>query len=336
MVPNRYLYYSRFMDFHQQHIARLTPVHDFMGQQNLLQTRRLRWVLWITFGFMAVEIVAGYAYGSMALLADGWHMGSHVAAFAVALFGYQAAQKFSAAGPYSFGGWKFTVLTGFASAVLLAVIAVSIFAESLWHVYTRPETAYAEAFWVALLGLVVNLLCAVLLRPQSTAEIPQSCGHHHHHEHHHHEHKDWNLWGAYWHVLADGLTSVLAIAALGLGLVYGWWWADPAVGVIGAALIGFWAWSLMRETSGPLLDKTSYPLAAAIRQAIAALPDQHIADLHVWQIGPKNFAAVLSVVTHQPQIPEFYKQKLGHLPDLGHVTVEINPFPPHVCNVIRA
>jgi cation diffusion facilitator family transporter len=325
------------MDFHHDHLQSLRPDHDYLGQNQHVSQQRLGWVLVLTLLFMAVEILAGYFWQSMALLADGWHMGSHAIAFAIAWFGYKAAKKFANHQDYSFGGWKFTVLAGFTSAVLLALIAVSIFFESAHHLYQNPAVNYADAFWVAVLGLAVNGGCALLLRPDKEHATAQSgCGHdhghgHHHDHHHHHGHgqgQDLNLLAAYWHVLADALTSVLAIVALALGAWYGVWWLDPVVGMIGAIVIASWALSLVKQTAYPLLDKTpDNDLFPEITRRLAALADHDVLDLHLWQIGPAHFAAVVSLIAPEPKDLTYYRHMLSDLPGLAHLTVEISRLP---------
>lgn len=306
--------------------------HDYIGVMHDAAERRLGWVLLLTLLFMVVEIVAGYYWQSMALLADGWHMGSHAVALAIGWFGYRAAKALQRHDSYSFGGWKITVLAGFTSAVLLALVAVAIIIESVQHFWQLPAVNYADALGVAAIGLLVNGLSAYLLRPSATkvtgATLPHSHHHHHHHgagcqqEHHGH---DLNHRAAYVHVLADAATSVLALIALSAGLWFGWWWLDPAVGIIGGIMIAVWSWSLVRQTAAPLLDKTpDTELVQAIRQRLESNADHRILDLHLWQIGPQHFAVMVSVIAPHPLELNAYRHQLADLEGIAHLTIEID------------
>jgi cation diffusion facilitator family transporter len=256
----------------------------------------------------------------MALLADGWHMGTHVAALSIALFAYRYARRHSDNPFFSFGTGKVGSLGGFASAVALAVVAVLMGLESVERLVFPQTISFDEAILVATAGLAVNLASAWLLRGQPH-------GHHHHdHDHHNnHHHRDHNLRAAYLHVLADALTSVLAIVALLCGKALGWTWMDALMGIVGAVVISKWSLNLVRQTSGVLLDGTADEvLMRDIRGAIEADADNRIADLHLWRIGPDSFAAIISLVTHQPRDPSYYKTLLRDFTRLGHTTVEVN------------
>lgn len=290
--------------------------HTFGTDEHLMGERRTRWVVALTLTMMVVEIVAGMAFGSMALLADGWHMGTHAAALGVAVFAYAYARKHAADPRYSFGTGKVGALGGFASAVGLAVVALVILAESVSRFLTPVSIRFDEAIGVAAIGLVVNLASAFLLREE----------HHHGGEHaHHHDH---NLRGAYLHVMADALTSVLAIIALVAGRQFGWTWMDPMMGVVGSIVIARWSYGLLGDTSRVLLDAEVAPeRQQQIRQAIENDADNRVVDLHLWRVGPKHLAAVVSIVCHEPREPDHYKALLTGFPDLAHVTVEVHRCP---------
>lgn len=283
--------------------------------------KRTRLVVLLTACMMVIEITAGYLFGSMALLADGWHMGTHVAALAISLFAYRYARQHADNPAYSFGTGKVSALGGFSSAVALALVAVLMGLESL-HRLLFPETIqFNQAILVAVIGLLVNLLSAWLLHGGAAHSH-----HHHHHDaardDHHHDH---NLRAAYLHVIADALTSVLAIIALVTGKYFDWLWMDACMGLVGAALITRWGYGLLKETSRVLLD--SAPDAntlAQIGQAIESDADNRITDLHVWRLGPRSYGVIISLVTHQPRDPEHYKALLKDFGELRHITIEVN------------
>jgi cation diffusion facilitator family transporter len=282
---------------------------------------RTKQVLAITAVTMVVEIIAGSVYGSMALLADGWHMGTHTAAFAITIFAYHYSRKHTGNRAFTFGTGKVSVLGGFASAIALAVVALYMGFESIHRFFYAPQIQFNQAIFVAVLGLAVNLICAVLLQGR------HDHGHHHNknHTHNHDHHHDLNLRGAYLHVLADALTSVLAIAALTLGKFFGWYWLDPFMGIVGALVITRWSYGLLVETSGILLDKNiDKEVIASIQNRIEVEADNRVADIHVWKLGPKDYAAILSLVTHFPKDPAHYKKLLDDFDQLAHITVEVN------------
>ena len=306
------------------HSHDLTPwqhSHQFTADHEQAE-RRTTWVMLLTAAMMVIEIIAGTMYGSMALLADGWHMATHVGAFGIAVFAYRYARKHADNPLYTFGTGKVSVLGGFASAVALAVVALMMALESVGRLLQPQAIHFNEAILVAVIGLVVNLVSGMLLHHDHD--------HDHHHDHdddhdHHEHHHDHNLHAAYMHVLADALTSVFAIVALLAGKYFGWNWLDPMMGLVGAAVISRWAYGLVRNTSAILLDgNADAKTHDAIRSRIEADADNRIADLHVWHVGPGHLAAAVSVVTHQPQAPEHYKALLADVPQLAHVTVEVN------------
>ena len=296
----------------QPSVQRWQHSHDF-SSQNVDGERRTYYVLILTAITMVVEIVAGTAYGSMALLADGWHMGTHVAAFLITIYAYRYARKHATNPAFSFGTGKVNVLGGFASAVALAVVALMMAVESLQRLFSPQAIHFNEAIIVACLGLVINLISALLLSG------------HHHHEHHDHQEHDHNLRAAYLHVLADALTSILAIAALLAGKFLGWGSMDPLMGIVGAVIIARWSYGLVRQSGPILLDaSTSQNYRQEITKAIEANDDHAIADIHVWHLSANHYAAIISVVTTQPEGPEYFKRKLSHLIKLRHITIEVN------------
>jgi cation diffusion facilitator family transporter len=288
--------------------------HDF-HHANAHGERRTLQVLAITIVTMVVEIVAGFAFNSMALTADGWHMGTHAAAFGITIFAYRYARKNANNPRFSFGTGKVSVLGGFASAVGLAVVAVLMSVESIHRLIEPQEIRFTEAIGVAVLGLLVNLVSAVLLK---------GADHHHGHGHDHHHH-DHNLKAAYFHVLADALTSVTAIIALSFGSIFGWVILDPLMGIVGALVITKWALGLIQETSGILLDgSVDSDVSNAIRTAVESDPDCKVADLHVWAVAPEHLSVILSVVVSAPRESEAIKGLITDIPYLAHVTVEVH------------
>ncbi len=267
----------------------------------------------ITGTMMVLEITVGLLSHSMALLADGWHMSTHVTAFLITAAAYYFTKRHASDLRFSFGTGKIGVLGGFASAVVLSVVALLMAGESVHRIFVR-------------LGLVANLGCAILLKDDHT----HANGHHHHHD------RDLNLRAAYLHVLADAFTSVLAIVALTSGKFFGWTWLDPVVGIVGSAVVFSWAYSLLRDTSGILLDRTptSSDLPGEIRKAIESDGDSVVTDLHVWQVGAGKFAAIVSLVAHETKSCESYRERLREHEELVHVTIETHTCPePHIFSV---
>lgn len=306
--------------------------HNF-EVDNKKAERRTLYVLFLTATTMIVEIIAGSMFGSMALLADGWHMGTHVAAFTITIIAYKYARKHARDPIYSFGTGKVNVLGGFASAVALAVVALMIFVESLERVFNPHTIYFNEAIAVACVGLVINLFSAFLLKD----EHHHHGHHHHHHEHgHHHEHEhehehehhheeDHNLRAAYIHVLADATTSLFAIIALIFGKYLGWNWLDPIMGIVGTIIITRWAYGLLKDTSPILLDASlKNANKDRIIKTIEADRDNRVVDLHIWQLGANHYATIVSLVTHYPETAQYYKNLLKDFKDLEHITIEIN------------
>ncbi|MFW7342268.1 CDF family Co(II)/Ni(II) efflux transporter DmeF [Pollutimonas sp. H1-120] len=305
--------------------------HLFLGNDHQRNERKVWLVIALTASMMLVEIIAGNIYGSMALVADGWHMSTHAGAMLIAALAYRFARRHAGDPRFSFGTGKLGDLAGFASAVLLALIALLIGWESLVRLSQPIRIDFNQAIAVAVVGLIVNLVCAWLLKDEHSHHGHHH-GHHHDHDHHHsHENphasgkgRDNNLRAAYLHVLADALTSVLAIIALLVGRNYGWTWADPAMGVVGALVIARWSWGLIRDSGSVLLDATveSGQVQREIRETMASTGSQ-ITDLHVWQVGPGHFAAIVSLIAPEPQEPAHYKAVLAHIHELSHVTIEV-------------
>ena len=290
--------------------------HDFYAG-NEAGERRTHYVLLLTAITMVAEIIAGSAYGSMALLADGWHMGTHVAAFLIALFAYRYARKHSNNPAYAFGTGKVNVLGGFASAVALAVVALVMLVESLQRLFEPQAIHFNEAIAVAGIGLSVNVISAFLLSDDHA--------HAHHHDHAHHHSHDHNLRAAYLHVLADAMTSVLAIVALVSGKYLGWNWLDPVMGMVGAIIITRWSFGLLKQTSPILLDASiEEDYRHAIEEAIEKDADNRISDIHVWRVSANHYAAIIALVTHSPQAAEHYRRLLSDFHRLSHVTIEVN------------
>jgi len=326
---------------HAYTLERWRHSHDFNLDSGAAERSTSR-VIALTAVTMLIEIAAGVWLGSMALLADGWHMATHVAAFGITLFTYRYARQHADNPRYSFGTGKVGSLGAFASAVALAVVAMMMAVESMMRLFDPHTIRYEEAVWVAVLGLAVNLACGVMLARAG-----------HGHGDHTHGHRtergqvsetqaaptaarppprDRNLHAAYVHVLADALTSVLAILALLAGKLLGWAVLDPLIGLLGAAIIARWAWGLIHDSSEILLDAVADTgVQNALVAAIEADADNRVADVHVWQIGSERYAAEIALVTHLPRPPEHYKGLLDDIPGLAHVLVEVNPCQDQVC-----
>ncbi|WP_068636406.1 CDF family Co(II)/Ni(II) efflux transporter DmeF [Thauera butanivorans] len=302
--------------------------HVFLGRDHHRNERRVWLVIALTAAMMVAEIVAGTIYGSMALVADGWHMSTHAGALLITALAYSYARRHARNARFTFGTGKLGDLAGFASAVVLALVALLVGWESLSRLADPVPISFNQAILVAVLGLIVNLVSAWLLKDDHTHHHHHGHGHAHHHDdghgHHHHGHTpDNNLRAAYMHVLADALTSVLAIVALLLGRSYGWLWADPLMGVVGALVIGRWSWGLIRDAGSVLLDAVpeGEEVREEIREALAATGDR-ITDIHVWQVGPGHFAAIVSLASVAPKDSQTYKAMLAHIHELSHVTLE--------------
>jgi cation diffusion facilitator family transporter len=287
-------------------------------------------VTWITLATMGLELVAGYWSGSLALVADGWHMGTHALALGGAALAAHVSRRVHGSARFPFGGWKIEVLSAYTSGLLLLAVGVWIGIDAVAAFQATRTVAYGEAMVVATIGLGVNLVCALVLARaggQGHGHPQHGHAHDHAHEHSHrpHGHGDHNFAAAYLHVVADAFTSVLAIVALAGGLWWGWAWLDPAVALIGALVIGRWALGVLRDSGRALVDASTPPrLAAEVRALIEADGDAKLADLHLWQVGPQAYAAVLSIVADQPQPCEQYGARLKSLASLKHATIEVH------------
>ncbi|MHB2242985.1 CDF family Co(II)/Ni(II) efflux transporter DmeF [Pseudomonas monsensis] len=298
---------------------RFSHDHQFLGASHDENARRTLWVVALTFVMMIGEIAAGYITGSMALLADGFHMATHAGALGIAAAAYGFARRNANNRRYSFGTGKVGDLAGFASAMVLGLVSLGIAGESLFRLFEPTTVAFGEATVIAIVGLGVNILSAFLLMGHHGHDH----GHQHDHSHAHHHHHDNNLRSAYVHVLADALTSVLAIAALLAGRYLGWAWLDPVMGIVGSIVIAKWAYNLMRDSAAVLLDTTDEPVAAEIRELLETSDDVRISDLHVWQVGPQARAAIVSVVAAAGITAEAIRERLAPVHELSHLTVEL-------------
>lgn len=334
----------------------LTHQHVF-DEGNLAGEKGTRLVMLITLAMMVAEIIAGWWFNSMALLADGWHMSSHAVAIGLSAFAYAAARHLAEDPRFSFGAWKIEVLAGFASAIFLIAVAALMIGASIERLFSPEPIHYQEAIAVAVLGLLVNIACALILNgAHEHGQQHHGHGHAHHphdhpqhthaHEHHHHDHShghqhhDLNLRSAYMHVVADAATSVLAILALLGGMFQGWNWLDPVMGLVGAALVGRWAYGLILDTAKVLLDREmDHPVVDEIRQALNehAWPTPiQIVDLHVWRVGRNRFAVILSLLSDDPLLtPDAVRQLLSQHEELAHVSVEINRSGEFLANIER-
>ncbi|OUS28138.1 cation transporter [Thalassotalea sp. 42_200_T64] len=287
--------------------------HDF-GIDNQQKKKKIWVVFWLTTIVMVLEIGAGTWSGSMALLADGWHMGTHSAAFAITIFAYAYAKKHANNKAFSFGTGKVNSLGGFASAVALAIVALMMAIESVQRLIEPQAIHFNEAIMVAILGLIVNIVSVFVLHDD-----------HHHHDQHEHHH-DHNMKAAYFHVLADTLTSVLAIVALLAGKFYGLIWMDALMGIVGAAVITRWSYGLIKQSSDILLDKSAPQSSVTmIADAITTERETVINDIHVWKIAASDYAVIISITAKCPLAPEQYRAMMQNcLPQLSHFSIEVN------------
>ena len=301
---------------HRTDHSRFRKAHDFVPDFSHAE-RRTRIVIGVTAAMMVVEIAVGLMSHSMALLADGWHMSTHVIAFLITAVAYYVARTQAGNARFSFGTGKIGVLGGFTSAVVLSIVAFLMAGESVHRLFVPLEIHFNEAIGIACIGLLVNLGCAVLLADRHH-ESGSGSSHR----------EDLNLRAAYLHVLADAFTSVLAITALTGGKFFGWAWLDPVVGIVGSGVVFSWAYTLLRDTSGILLDRTpaSSDLPQEIRRAVESDGDSLVTDLHVWQVGIGKFAAMISIVAHEPKSCDSYRALLRGHGELVHVTIET-----HLC-----
>ena len=311
---------------HNHDIENWRHDHTFSQDRRRPGESRTLIVIGITAIMMVVELVAGVIYGSMALLADGLHMASHTAALSISAFAYIYARRNARNSAYSFGTGKVNALGGFTGAVLLAIFAVIMGFESILRMLNPVEIVFNQAIFVAVLGLVVNGACVFILGGADNGH-----DHHNHHAHEHNHQHDHNLKSAYLHVMADALTSILAIFALLAGKYFGLIWMDPAMGIVGAILVARWSYGLLGSTSAVLLDRQApKALRENILELIEADNDARVTDLHVWSIGPEIYSAQISVVAHNPLAPAEYKALIPNSLSLVHVAVEV-----HLCTDIE-
>ncbi|UQA52519.1 CDF family Co(II)/Ni(II) efflux transporter DmeF [Vibrio sp. ED002] len=286
--------------------------HDFVSHNQKGEKRTL-YVLILTVTTMVVEIAAGTMFGSMALLADGWHMGTHAAAFCITLFAYRYAKQNAHNDRFSFGTGKVSVLGGFTSAIALGIVALMMMVESIHRLFNPESIQFNEAIMVAVIGLVVNLASMLLLQDH----------HHHGHDHHDHEHHhDHNLTAAYFHVLADTLTSLLAIVALIVGKFYGWVWLDAMMGIVGAVVIGKWTLGLMKQTAPVLLDESiDKNYRKEIRKSLD--PYAEVVDLHIWKVSGHHYSAAIALKNKSDKTLDEFKQILAKFDKIHHLTLEV-------------
>jgi cation diffusion facilitator family transporter len=323
---------------HTQDLSRWSHDHVFDAGSTAAE-RGTRAVMWITLAMMTAEILAGWWFNSMALLADGWHMSSHAVAIGLSAFAYAMARRHARDTRFAFGTWKIEVLGGFASALFLLGVAALMVVGSVERLFNPQAIHYREAIVVAVAGLLVNVACAVILGRAHDHHHDHGHGHDHgrhqddahghDHGHGHAQHADLNLRSAYLHVIADAATSVFAIVALAGGWLYGWSWLDPVMGLVGAALVAAWARGLIVETGKVLLDREmNHPVVAEIREAVETGPDRgdtRITDLHVWRVGKRVYSCALTVVTHDPALTaETVRAQLAVHEEIVHSTIEVH------------
>ncbi|NVZ71697.1 CDF family Co(II)/Ni(II) efflux transporter DmeF [Pseudomonas costantinii] len=300
-----------------------THEHVFLGSAHEENAKRTLWVVMLTVVMMVAEIAAGAMTGSMALLADGFHMATHAGALGIAAAAYAYAKRNADSPRYSFGTGKVGDLGGFASALILALVSLGIGVESVMRLLQPAEVQFGTATLIAIVGLAVNIVSALLLGHGHSHGHGHGHGHDHDHAHHPHG-NDNNMRSAYVHVIADALTSVLAIAALLAGRYLGWVWLDPLMGIVGAIVIARWSWSLMGATAGVLLDQTDEHVAAEIRERVEQPGDATITDLHVWRVGPDAHAAIVSVVGGATTDANSIRERLKPVHEVSHLTVEFH------------
>lgn len=313
--------------------------HEAEEQHNKSGERRTRWVVIITAMMMVGELIWGSYTNSIALKADGWHMGTHVGALGLTLVAYWYARTHASNDTFSFGTGKVYALAGYTSGVLLALVAFYMAYEGGEQLINHHKTDYKDALPVAVLGLVVNLVSAKLLGHQHHYGEDHDHGDHDHGHHDHHDHHDhgappakaaagtldFNLRAAYVHIIADAMTSLLAIGALAAGKYAGIWYFDPLMGFIGGAVIVWWAVSLCKQAGRQLLDVVSSPTCeGVVRTKLEAIDDVRVADLHVWDLGPGRRSCIVSLVTATPRGIDFYRETVLGALEVAHLTIEVH------------
>src|SRR5216683_2483448 len=311
---------------HSHSLANWTHEHAFLGARHSENERRTWLVVALTAVMMVAEIIGGTIFGSMALVADGWHMSTHAGALAIAALAYRFARRHDRDSRFSFGTGKLGELAAFSSAIILGLIALLIGYESLVRLLSPVTIQFEQATWIAVIGLAVNLVSAWLLYDKdhhAHAHPHDDTDHAHRHARHHAA--DHNIRAAYLHVLADAMTSVFAIVALVMGSVWGWVWLDPVVGFVGGLVIAHWSIGMMRSSGAVLLDMVpDQSLDRLIRERLEIDGDR-VSDLHTWRLGPSHTGLVAAVVSDRPQPPAAYKAKLAGIAGLSHVTIEVHP-----------
>ncbi len=319
------------MTRHAKTVDRFAHSHE-SSDINAANERRTLQVVLLTGTTMTVEIVAGHWTGSMALLADGWHMGTHAFALGISYAAYLLARKHMHSEAFTFGTGKFGVLAGYTSALFLAIAAIWMMVESAIRLVNPVQIAFSEAIWVTIGGLIVNLASVLILHQpghhhgHDHDHEPEHPHPHEHEEHEHHAHHDHNYRAAYLHVIADTFTSVLALVALLSGRFLGWTFLDPVMGIVGGLMISRWAYLLIKATGLILLDGgVDDTIRDKARELIEADDESKVADLHLWRVGSKDVALIVSVVTGAGRKAEEYQSRLEGLPGLSHVSVEVHP-----------
>jgi cation diffusion facilitator family transporter len=310
---------------HNEQIELWQHHHLFNADKKAVEKRTLIVVI-ITFVTMIAEILFGWISNSMALLADGWHMGTHAFALGISLIAYIAARKYAKDETFTFGTWKIEILGAYTSAVVLGIVGLIMIFSSVERIINPLNIYYNQALFVAVLGLLVNLVCAIILNSSGHAH---EHAHHHHgedkHSHSNHDHEDLNLKSAYLHVVADAVTSVLAIIALLGAKYFNFIWLDPFIGIVGACLIMRWSFLLLKETGGILLEREiNNPIADEIKTEIESDGDSKICDMHIWKVAQNKYACIVSLVTARNYSIEAYKARLNKIHELAHVTIEVN------------
>ena len=304
---------------HQATVEKFSHTHTTASDLSANESRTLKVVI-LTAATMIIEIAAGHMTGSMALLADGWHMGTHALALGFSYIAYLLSRKLDGSDLFSFGTGKIGVLAGYTSALFLGAAALWMIYESVYRMIHPREIAFSEAIGVTIIGLAVNFASVLILHGRG--------GHSHDHSHadgHDHDH-DHNFRAAYLHVLADTLTSILALFALFSGKLFGWTFLDPVMGVVGGLLISRWAWSLIRNTGKILLDGSAgEDICSKIRKTVESDNDSRIIDLHAWRIGSAEVAAIVSVATADNRTAEEYRNRIHQSVNVNHLSVEVHP-----------
>lgn len=305
----------------QPHLPSKQSHSHLFNQGNPVAERKTALALGLTVIMMVAEITGGYLFNSMALLADGWHMSSHSLALGLSVCAYVLARKLAQDRRFTFGTWKIEILAAYTSAILLLAVAGLMVYQSVDRLMHQVTVSYDQAIAIAIIGLLVNLACAVLLKDDHAHHHQ----HHHGHEHHADGHHDLNLRSAYLHVVADAATSVLAIIALFGGKLWGADWMDPVMGIVGAVLVAVWAFGLLRDSGRVLLDaEMDAPVVQEVRDVIAGSPvPATINDLHVWRVGKEKYACILSLAVTEDVTPDYFRQQLAIHAELVHITVEI-------------